>query len=150
MRILVQSNRFRESIANSEDRNKFDNYFSGLRSIKAMPLLRVTLPEAKTLTQLGTIWLDFTTVSGFMHCEPSYIYYQCLRAESLRDIWLQEKDGDWHFSTLSGLTKEQASAAIPRLRDFMQKIVNDAYGEWMPIIWASKENLVNESGCAKA
>lgn len=145
MRLLVQTRKFFDALANSEEREKLLTYFSGPRSFDSMPLMRVTLPEAKTQTQLGTVWLDFTIVAGLLYCEPSYVYYLCLRAESLSDIWLQERDGGWHFSTLSGLTKEQTSAAIPRLRDFMQELVNNKYQEWQPIEWASKEHLTTET-----
>ena len=146
MRVLVDSRKFYASIANAEDRAKVDRYFSGARSFDSMPILRVTLPEAKTLTQLGTVWLDFTTVAGLLHCEPSYVYYTCLKAEQLNDIWLKQRECKWHFSTLSGLTKEETSAAIPRLRDYMQTLVNDAYGEWVPIVWAARENMETENG----
>ena len=142
MRLLVQSKEFYDSIANDEDREKFNSYFSGSRSFDSMPLLKVTLPESKTLTQLGTIWLDFETVGELMFCNSSIIYMYCLRAECLSDIWMQQdENGKWSFTTLSGLSKEQISFAIPILRDFLQKIVNEKYGEYVPIIWASKENL---------
>jgi len=109
-----------------------------------MPFIQVFLPQSKTTTQLGTIWMDFTTVGNLLYCDPSYIYYQCLKAKCLEDIWLQETDGGWRFISLSGLTKEQTSAAIPRIRDFLQEIVNSAYGEWIPIEWACKENIKQE------
>ena len=145
MKLLVNSRPFAACIAYAEDRAKFAAYFSGSRSFDTMPLLRVTLPEAKTLTQLGTVWKDFTIVGELLHIEPSMVYLQCLRAEQLNDVWLQERDGVWHFSTLSGLTKEQTSAAIPMIRDYLQQVVNDAHGEWINIRWACKEN-VKETG----
>ena len=145
MKLLVDSRKFRESLANAEERAKFDSYFAGGRNLDTMPLLSVTLPQSKTLTQLAAIWVDYTTVGALLHCDKSYVYYLCLRAESLSDIWLQQDEfGIWQFSTLSGLTKEQTSDAIPRLRDYMQELVNSSYGEWVPIEWAEKENVKTE------
>ena len=141
MKLLVDSRKFRDAIANAEDRGRFDEYMSGPRNYSTMPLMSVTLPQAKTLTQLGAIWLDFTTVARLLHVDPTYVYYLCMRTDKLSDIWLQERDGGWHFSTLSGLTKEETSAASPRLRDYMQEMVNLAHGEYVPIVWADKHNL---------
>lgn len=145
MRLLVQTAKFYAALANSEERGKFNTYFSGNRSFETMPLMRVTLPEAKTQTQNNAIWQDFTTVAGLLYCEPSYVYYLCLRAECLSDIWLQERNGQWQFTTLSGLTKEQTSAAIPRLRDYMQQLVNDKYQAWQLIDWAAKERTLTDT-----
>lgn len=142
MKCLVDSRKFRDAIANAEDRGRFDEYMSGPRNYSTMPLMSVTLPQAKTLTQLGAIWLDFTTVARLMHCDPSIVYLQCLRAEQLIDVWVQVgSDGHCHFTTLSGLTKEQMSIAIPLIRDYLQHLVNGSYGEWTPIVWADKHNI---------
>ena len=141
MKLLVQSKLFCKSIANGEDRAKFERYFSGRRNFQSMPLLQVTLPEAKTLSQLGAIWLDFTKVGKLLFCEPSYVYYLCLRADCLQDIWLAEKDGQYIFNTLSGLSKEKTIEAIPRFRDFLQQLVKEKYGEWVVINWSCQENI---------
>jgi len=141
MRLLCDSRKFFDSIANSEDRQKFLSYFDGLRNFDSMSILQVTLPEAKTQSQLGTIWRDFEIAGRLLHCEPSYVYYLCSRADSLQDIWLQNINGTWHFSTLSGLTKEQTSAAIPRLRDFMQELVNLEYQQYVVINWSCEANI---------
>jgi len=142
VKCLVDSRKFRDAIANAEDRGRFDEYMSGARNYRTMPLMSVTLPQAKTLTQLGAIWLDFTTVARLMHTDPSMLYLQCLRAEQLTDVWVQlDNDGRYHFVSLSGLTKEQMSVAIPLIRDYLQHLVNDSYGEWTPIVWADKHNI---------
>ncbi len=142
MKCLVDSRKFRDAIANAEDRGRFDEYMSGPRNYSTMPLMSVTLPQAKTLTQLGAIWLDFTTVARLMHTDPSMLYLQCLRAEQLIDVWVQVgSDGRYHFVSLSGLTKEQMSVAIPLIRDYLQHLVNGSYGEWTPIVWADKHNI---------
>ncbi len=146
MRVLVDSRKFRDAIANAEDRGRFDEYMSGPRNYSTMPLMSVTLPQAKTLTQLGAIWLDFTTVARLLHTDPSMLYLQCLRAEQLTDVWVQlDNDGRYHFISLSGLTKEQMSVAIPRIREYLQHVVNGAYGEWVPVVWAEKDNIGKET-----
>ena len=146
MKLLVDSRKFRECIANAEDRGRFDEYMSGARNYSTMPLMSVTLPQAKTLTQLGAIWLDFTTIARLMHTDPSMIYRLCIRADQLEDCWMhQDEGGEWHFTTLSGLTKEQMSAAIPRIREYLQHVVNGAYGEWVPVVWAEKDNIGKET-----
>jgi hypothetical protein len=69
-----------------------------------------------------------------------------LRAEQLTDVWVQlDNDGRYHFISLSGLTKEQMSVAIPRIREYLQHVVNGAYGEWVPVVWAEKDNIGKET-----
>lgn len=142
MRLLVQTAKFYAALANSEEREKFNTYFSGNRSFETMPLMQVTLPQARTLSQNAAIWVDFTTVGQLLHCDKNYVYHVLvLRAECLQDIWLKQIDSGWRFDGLSSLSKEEMSNAIPRIRDFLQHTVNEACGEWTPIDWACQENL---------
>ena len=141
MKLLVNSRKFFDALLGDDDRRRFNDWFGNNRNYNSMPVIQVTLPEAKTQSQLGTIWRDFEIAGRLLHCEPSYVYYLCSRADSLQDIWLQNINGTWHFSTLSGLTKEQTSAAIPRLRDFMQELVNLEYQQYVVINWSCKANI---------
>lgn len=141
MKLLTQSELLRKSLINANERAKFDKYFSGNRSIEAMPITEISLPNRKTIKQNATIWRDFTIASKLMYCDPSFIYYKCLIAPILQDVWLKESDNGYDFKTLSALTDDEASEAIPLIRDFLQGEINKKYQYWVGINWSCKENI---------
>ena len=155
MKILCQSKLFYESISDAEARAKFKKkYFSGGKNFYNMPLIQVVLYDAKTRHQLGAIWRDWTVVSKLMFTDPNTVYYWCIKAPCLSDCWVIEsqygKNSDkksWSFITLSGFTKDHIIETnfIPRYRDFLQQKVNEEYGEYIPIEWSKKENIIDTS-----
>jgi len=153
MKLHCQSKLFYESIADGESRKKFlKKYFNGFKTFENMPLIAVTLYDAKTLHQLGAIWRDWTIVGHLMNTDANTVYYWCIKAPCLADCWVVEssygKDNDkksWSFITLSGFTKDHIIETnfIPRYRDFLQQKVNNEYGEYQYIAWSKKENIDN-------
>ena len=142
MKLLTDSEKLRESLINSHERSKFDKYFSGNRNFDSMPVTEVSLPNRKSVRKNNTIWRDFEIAGKLLYCDSGYIYYECLKAEKLQDVWLEEiEPGKYKFNSLSGLTDDQASESIPKIRDFLQQWINEKYGYWVVINWSCKENI---------
>jgi len=150
MKIICESKKFYDSIANSEDKKRFVNkYFSGLKTFENMPLVEVSLYDAKTRHQLGAIWLDWTNVAKLLYTSPECIYYELIKDNRLQDCWIEEttigknKQKSFRFITLSGFSKDHIIETnfISRYRDILQERVNKEYGEFVYIKWAKKENL---------
>ena len=148
MKLLCHSELFCKSISNGEDRKRFmDKYFKGMKTFNSMPLVEVSLYDAKTRHQLGAIWGDWTKVAKLLYTEPEAIYYELIKDERLKDCWLEEttigKDNkkSFRFLTLSGFSKDRIVKTdfIPRYRDILQEKVNKEYEEYVIIKWYKKD-----------
>ena len=148
MKFCVNSKKYFESLTNEEDRKKFLKFFKN-RTFEQMSMLWTTLWEEMTEHQRGAIWLDFTKIARLLYCDKEDIYAECLRTEVLRHIWLVEYEYGLEgnrkkavrFKTLSELTKEEMTNAIPQLRDFMQTMVNREYQKKVVIYWSKMDNV---------
>lgn len=152
MKLLCDSKKFYESIANSEDKEKYmKKYFSGLRTFENMPFTQVTLWDAKTKHQIGAIWGDWTLAANYLETSPECIYYELIKDKRLADCWTEEttigkdKTRSFVFITLSAFSKDHIinTNFIPRYRDILQERINKEYGEYIPIKWFKKENLLD-------
>ena len=148
MKFCVDSKKYFESLTNAEDREKFLKFFRK-RTFEQMPFLWTSIWEEMTDSQRGAIWLDFTKISGLLYCDKEDVYAECLRAEQLRHIWITEyeyglpdnrKQGI-RFRTLSELTKEEMTNAIPQIRDFLKSLVDQAYQKNVIIYWSNIKNF---------
>ena len=141
MKLRCDTGKLFAALANADDRQKFSEYFSGRRTFESMPLVEVSLPNKKTITQNNALWRDFEIAGKLLHCDSTFVYYQCLKAEQLQDVWLKETDDGWKFCSLSQLTKDNMTTATPQIHDYLQGLINDEYGEWVVINWSCKENV---------
>lgn len=148
MKLLVGSKDLYNSITNSKDKERYlKKYFSGSRNFQNMPIIEVSLYDAKTATQNQTFWLDMSKVARLMYTDKETVYYWLRKHPGLKDIWMEEsrygKDGkkSYRFVTLSGLSKEKVMELIPRYRDILQEIVNKEYNEYIVINWSSIDNI---------
>lgn len=147
MKFCCDSRKYFESL-NSEDKEKFKKHFRN-RTFEQMPWIWTTIWEEMTEHQRGAIWLDFTKVGRLLYCDKEAVYAECLRAEQLRYIWEVEYEygPEWNrkkgirFRTLSELTKEEMTIAIPQIRDFMKSLVDQIYQKNVVIYWSNIENL---------
>lgn len=149
MKFCVDSKKYFDSLTNEEDRKKFLKFFKN-RTFQQMPWLWTTVWEEMTDSQRGAIWLDFTKVGRLLDCDREAVYAECLKAEQLRHIWEEEYEygpkhnrqkGIW-FKTLSALSKEQMTNAIPQIRDFLLHWVRDIYQDYnMVIYWSKIDNI---------
>lgn len=151
MKLRCISKLFYESIGNGEDKKLFlEKYFSGNKTFENMSLIEVTLYDAKTRHQLGAIWLDWTNVGKLLFCDANTIYYLLIKAPCMADCWVEkttygnDKKRTYRFITLSGFTKDHIIETnfFDRYRDYLQEMVNKEYGEYVPIKWAKKENII--------
>ncbi len=150
MKLLVDSRKFYDSIANAEDREKFKDYFfKGFRTFSNTPVLRIDLAEAKTMRQLGTIWRDFGIIARLLFTHSETVYAMTMKAEPLRDFFLTEDEWGigkkrkktWRLRTLSEFSKQDCVEFIPLMRDYWQGIINKEYGEYVIIHWSRSENI---------
>ena len=146
MRLLCITAEFYNSISNGEDRKKFENYVM----TKRWPIIQVVLPDAKTQSQNSAIWRDFTVAGYWLGCDKETVYAMVRTCEQLRDIWITEtKVGkknipQYRIKSLSELSKEETSELIPRMRDYLQGLIDESEGESVLINWSSRENLLRE------
>ena len=144
MKLLCITADFYKSISNGEDRKKFEAYAMRRR----WPIIQVTLPDAKTQSQNGAIWRDFTIAGQWLGCDKETIYAMVRTCEQLRDIWITEtKVGKkniphYRLRSLSELSKDETTELIPRMRDYLQGLIDESEGETVIIDWSSKENLL--------
>ena len=143
MKIMCITGLFKESISNGQDKAAFEKQYGG----KEMPQIYVTLPNAKTLTQNGAIWRDFTEVGKLMYCSKEAVYAKVFTAPEMYDFLVVFEPygpagkSEPRVRSLSELSKEDVSNFIGPMREFLQAWVNDAYGEWVPIAWSNRENM---------
>ena len=141
MKLQCFSKSFYETLINSEYKETFKKYFFiQNRNFDNMKIIEVSLPNKMSIRKNNTIWRDMGIVAKLLFCHPTHVYYQCLTAHVLKDVWLEETKDGYKFNTLSGLTDDKASESIPKVRDFLQQLVNDKYQKWIHINWSCKEN----------
>jgi len=152
MKILCETQKYFESIANGEDRKKFEKKYFSNKTFEQMPLIQTTLYDAKTRHQIGAIWGDWTMVANKLYTSPECIYYELIKDKRLSDCWAEEttigqnKTKSYRFITLSGFSKDHIidTNFITRYRDILQERVNKEYGEYVYLKWFKKENLDKE------
>ena len=146
MRLLCITSEFYRSISNGEDRKKFEAYAMRRR----WPIIQVSLPDAKTQSQNSAVWRDFTIAGQWLGCDKETVYHLVRFCEQLEDIWLTEtKVGKKNipsvrYRSLSELTKDETSELIPRMRDYLQGLIDESEGETIIINWSNKENMLKE------
>ena len=147
MEFICDTEKYYNSISNSEDKKKFKEKYLKGKSFKIFPYIKTRLFDSKTVSQNSAIWRDMSIVAKLMYTDKETVYYWLLKASVLKDIWLQEscygngKKKTFKFRTLSKLTKEEMMEAIPRFRDYMQQLVNEEYGEYVVIHWSKIDNI---------
>jgi len=147
MKITCDTNKYFDSIANSEDKEKFVKKYFSNKTFAQMPFIETILYDAKTQTQNQTCWRDWGIAANLMYTDKETVYYWLLKAKCFEDIWMEEstygknKKKSHRFVTMSGLTKEKIMEFIPRYRDFLQEIINKEYQTYVLINWSKFENI---------
>lgn len=149
MKFNVFTEKYYEALTNSEDKKNFLNrYFSGSKTFSNMPVITTKLYDAKTITQNGTIWRDWSIVAKLMYTAKETVYYWCLKNPQFQDIWLEKSSygknknrSSYRFRSLSDLSFEETVDFIPRYREFLQAIVNREHQEYVVINWSKFENI---------
>ena len=138
MKLLCQTDKLYDSIANGEDREKFGTRYKGETTW-------ISTIDEKTRSQLNAVWRDWDIVARLLHCKKEDVYGFCVSAGALRDFFFEKAQiaGSevWLFKTLSTFKKIKMSEFIPRMRDFLQGVVNDYYQENVIINWSNRENM---------
>ena len=102
--------------------------------------LFVDLPDHKTMTQLGTVWRDWTVAGKLLKYSANAVYFKLMKSEECRDIFFRKDDkGNWEFMTLSGFNKSRTSDLIERYRPVIQNWVDEAYSDHIEINWSQRE-----------
>jgi len=147
MKFLCDSRRYFLSLINQKDKNRFMEKYFNNKTFSQMPIVETSIYDCRTIEQNHAIWRDMGIVASLMYTDKETVYYWLLKAECLKDIWLEEatygkdKKQTFRFKTLSGLSKKELTEAIPRFRDYMQELVNKEYQQYVIINWSNKENM---------
>lgn len=147
MKLLVETEKFYNSLANAEERDKFKEYFATGKTFSNMPLMQVDIAESKTPTQLHTIWRDFGIIAKSLYTDKDVIYAESMRHNELRPFFLKEteyglegkKKKSWQLHTLSQFSKQECIEFIPIMREVWHGIINEQYGEYVVINWSKKK-----------
>ena len=150
MKFLSDTRKYFESL-NGEDQKRFLEKYFKTKTFDHMPFMETYVWDRITQEQYGLIWLDFTNTGKALYCHKNDIYAECLRAEQLRHIWEVEYTigfGDniktgYRLRTLSELSKQELSDAIPEIRDFLLKLIKEQYQTLFIINWSSQDNKKN-------
>jgi len=146
LKVLCLTKEFEQSIAASDYSESFVKWL-GKRNNETMPTIFVELFESKTSSQLNTIWRDFGEVAKTLFTDSQTVYALCMRSEKLRHFFI--KDSEWgkdkrhsvvRLHSLSEFSKKECIEFIPEMRDFLQGLINNEYGEYVVVNWSKLEN----------
>lgn len=143
MKLLCEVDKFKQSVANGEDRKAADKYFDAR---PGMSCVLVGLPDRKTFSQNNAIWRDWSEAARLLGYTKEQIYAEIQLSDDFADLFYVDENYSLRtgeriprFRGLSELNKEETKDLITRYREWLQSWIDSEYGEPVPVEWSRDE-----------
>ncbi len=145
MEITVDIVPLRAAINNQRDQEAFDKFIDG----KEFPGgIQVKTYEAWTKSQQGAIHRDIGIVARLLETTPRAVKSILKRAKPTKELfavkeWVGAKGRGKTIKTeksFAEFTNEDCREAIPVIREYLSKLINNVYQEIVIIYWSTEEN----------